>query len=87
MGRIIAFVACLVITLTLPGCSRNKPPTPDPLLASRWLLTSFSDANGSRPVPTDPIPYLEVEKERLLFHNGCNGVGTFSRIRNLPCPG
>ena len=82
MRRMIAFVACLVITLALPGCSRNKPPTSDPLLASRWLLTSFSDANGSHPVPADPIPYLEVEKERLRFHNGCNGVGSFSRIKD-----
>ena len=74
MRHILA--ALLVITVALAGCSRNKPQPSDPLLASRWLLTAFTDADGRHAVPTDPIPYLEVSEETLYFHNGCNGVGS-----------
>ena len=79
MRRLCAATAWLVFTgalIALAACSRSEPPGDDPLLAARWLLTSFTDANGRHPVPTDPIPYLEVSAETLYFHNGCNGVGS-----------
>ena len=74
MRHILA--AWLLITGVLAGCSRAAPDMDAPLLASRWLLTAFTDANGRHPVPTDPIPYLEVDEDSLWFHNGCNGVGS-----------
>ena len=61
--------------LALAACARGGLPADDPLLASRWLITSLSDANGRHSIPTAPIPYLEIDEESLWFHNGCNGAG------------
>lgn len=43
MRRIVVTVVCLVTIGTLLGFSRGKPPTAEPLLASRWLMVSFRD--------------------------------------------
>ena len=57
----------------LGGCSGIGGEAADlPILDTRWLLVSFSDATGAHEVPTDPIPFLEVAEDWLSFDNGCN---------------
>ncbi len=82
MGRIIAFVGCLVIILALPGCSRNKPQASDPLLASRWLLVSFSDGGRDYPVPTNFIPYMDFDANGVLFSSSCNITYTMAHFED-----
>lgn len=72
MHRILSAIVFLVITLALAGCSRSKPLAADPLRDSRWLLTSFVDSQGQHPVPTDFIPFLEIDAESLSFTSTCN---------------
>ena len=75
MYRLCAATAWFLFTgalLALVGCSRGGPPADDPLLASRWLLVSFRDGNRDYPVPTDFIPYLDIDADGMLFSSSCN---------------
>lgn len=65
----------------LVGCSAAGSETADlPILNTRWYLASFADAIGAHAVPADPIPFLEVFADGLLFDNGCNEVHANARV-------
>jgi heat shock protein HslJ len=75
MGRLLAATAWLLFTgvlLALAGCSRSELLVDDPLLASRWLVVSFTDRDGALPIPTDFVPYLEIDKDGFSFTSTCN---------------
>lgn len=74
MRHILA--ALLLITGALAGCSRDELPTPDPLLASCWLLVSFSDGGRDYPVPADFIPFMDFDAGGVLFSSSCNTTYT-----------
>ncbi len=65
----------------LAGCSGiGRKPAGLPILDTRWMLTSFTDAGGAHEVPTDPIPFLELFEGGLLFNNGCNEINANSSV-------
>jgi len=65
----------------LADCSGiGHKPADLPILNTRWMLTSFTDAGGAHEVPTDPIPFLEVFEDGLFFDNGCNEIDANSSV-------
>lgn len=70
----IAWVLIMGLMAFAAGCSRVDEEKLSLLTDTRWYLASFADRRGPYPIPTDPIPFLEVRKEALLFSNGCNEV-------------
>ena len=74
MRHILA--ALLLIIVALAGCSRAAREMDAPLLASRWLLMSFSDGGRDYPVPTDFIPFMDFDAGGVLFSSSCNTTYT-----------
>lgn len=63
----------LLALAALAGCDRDgRMEALAPLLGPRWLLTGYVDGDVAHPIPTDPIPYLDVGEDWVLISNGCN---------------
>jgi hypothetical protein len=82
MRRILPAVVCLVIIGALAGCSRSKPEATDPLLEGRWLLVSFRDGGRHYSVPTDFIPFMDVDGNTFIFSSSCNMSGATFQAEN-----
>lgn len=73
-AMVLLFFTCALIAAA--ACSQDEPQTDAPLLASRWLLVSFSDGGRDYPVPTDFIPYMDFDAGGVLFSSSCNTTYT-----------
>lgn len=66
-------VSLVIMLLALASCDRSgRLEVLEPLLGPRWLLTEYVVGGVVHPIPTDPIPYLDIGEDWLAFGNGCN---------------
>lgn len=63
----------VIATLWLAGCA-GREASDLSILNTRWYLRTFADARGAHEIPTDPIPFLDVTEDGLIFDNGCNEI-------------
>ena len=78
--RGIAWILIIGLATFAAGCSRVDEEKLDTLMDTRWYLVSFSDRRGPHPIPTDPLPFLEVRENALSFSNGCNEVHANAQV-------
>lgn len=76
------YLVALWALVILVGCSRDEPQTNAPLLASRWLLVSFRDGGRDYPVPTDFVPFMDIDAGSVLFSSSCNITSTTAHFED-----